>query len=572
VQLEESLITLKGMGGEEARQITILQNRVELEGKIAALHAEQLQKLAGQADAQLQLQASYLNRQINQGDISTLDAQVQQNFIIQQRICLMQALQDKLNDERLAMLANRDFDVDAYNKIGDAINGITEKMESMRAQTKSLGAELQTTFVDSFGNHLSKLVNGTEKLRDSIKGFFNDLANSITKTIAKDWAENAAKFLNQQFGGKDGGFFDKVMSAITGKPLNAKDGSDPSKALWVKMVEASGDAVQVQGKTRQQILDESIAANTKSTDLNTEQIKALTDQIAERARAEAAAMRPKTGVDYSSDPLQRAIDAAKANGTLMGPVRASSGFRNAPFDYDTANSAIGRGNRPLGIPGFDPEFDRAARMAGLDKYGLNGDFLRFMALKESGMNPNAVSDHGATGLMQVMPGTAKDLGYTAEQMKDAANQIDAGAKYLAQMLERYHGDLDKALSAYNAGPGNTDAAIRKGLPYAMNDQTKDYVAVLGTKGVGGAPQVEVVQTPGSKLEVHDSSNTGAQGDSINALDRHTGTDYGSQVPYIGNPNLEAQARAMAASHAVAPAGLTSAPSSEARRWTPAWAP
>ena len=83
------------------------------------------------------------------------------------------------------------------------------------------------------------------------------------------------------------------------------------------------------------------------------------------------------------------------------------------------------------------------------KYGVSYDLLTAMAQQESGFNPNAVSKSGAMGIMQIMPETAKHLGL--EHPYDAYENIMAGAKYIAQKLQEFGGNVDKALAAYNAG-------------------------------------------------------------------------------------------------------------------------
>jgi hypothetical protein len=76
---------------------------------------------------------------------------------------------------------------------------------------------------------------------------------------------------------------------------------------------------------------------------------------------------------------------------------------------------------------------------------------------ESGGKQEAVSAKGATGLMQLMPATAKELGVDP---KDAQENVEGGSKYLQQMLNKY-GSKELALAAYNWGPGNIDRAIKK---------------------------------------------------------------------------------------------------------------
>lgn len=81
-------------------------------------------------------------------------------------------------------------------------------------------------------------------------------------------------------------------------------------------------------------------------------------------------------------------------------------------------------------------------------------------MAESGGNPNAVSPKGARGLMQVMPGTARDPGFGVRPSNGSqADDVRVGQEYRAAMQRRYGGDARKMWAAYNWGPGNLDRAI-----------------------------------------------------------------------------------------------------------------
>jgi len=100
--------------------------------------------------------------------------------------------------------------------------------------------------------------------------------------------------------------------------------------------------------------------------------------------------------------------------------------------------------------------------------GLPPSLVESVARVESSLRPEAVSPKGALGVMQLMPATARAL---AADPRDVAQNIDAGARLLRDLLIKYEGDVVKALSAYNAGEGAVDRY--RGMP--PYPETQDYV-------------------------------------------------------------------------------------------------
>jgi len=107
------------------------------------------------------------------------------------------------------------------------------------------------------------------------------------------------------------------------------------------------------------------------------------------------------------------------------------------------------------------------------RYGFNPRIAVEQIRQESSFNPNAISPAGARGIAQFMPATGASYGLrTAADFFDPVKAIDAYARHMRDLLNRYSGDYSKALAAYNAGAGNVDKY--KGVPPFT--ETRNYVA------------------------------------------------------------------------------------------------
>jgi len=171
--------------------------------------------------------------------------------------------------------------------------------------------------------------------------------------------------------------------------------------------------------------------------------------------------------------LQALIESARAvasGGTTLPTAASATAPQTTGVDFASALQAATTESGESGESGqYESLIDRAAARNGLEPAVLHG-----LIQQESGFDPTATSSAGASGLTQLMPGTASSLG-VADPL-DPAESIEGGARYLGQLMDQFGGNTADALAAYNAGPG----AVQEYGGVPPYSETESYVSnVLG---------------------------------------------------------------------------------------------
>jgi len=175
---------------------------------------------------------------------------------------------------------------------------------------------------------------------------------------------------------------------------------------------------------------------------------------------------PQSRTAEPGEPAGPPAPAMTAAGAADRYRNFSAIGRNQALDLRLRSLAEARGDAVADtLRRFEPEIHRAAASEGLDPA-----LVLAVVMVESGGDPTARSGKGATGLMQLMPATAGELG--VEDPAHPGQNLEGGARYLARMLERYDQNLELALAAYNAGPGRVD---RAGKAVPDIPETRRYV-------------------------------------------------------------------------------------------------
>jgi soluble lytic murein transglycosylase-like protein len=169
--------------------------------------------------------------------------------------------------------------------------------------------------------------------------------------------------------------------------------------------------------------------------------------------------------------IQSRIDSLSE--TPAPPAAFASALKNASFPTDSginiAQSPDGQLVRPLSLSDTNVAQYTDQIQAAATKYNIDPKLIEAVMEVESSGNPRAVSKAGAMGLMQLMPSNVSEAGISDPY--DPAQNIDAGARQLSELLAKFNGNIDLTLAGYNAGP---NAVTRfNGIP--PYPETQNYV-------------------------------------------------------------------------------------------------
>jgi len=183
---------------------------------------------------------------------------------------------------------------------------------------------------------------------------------------------------------------------------------------------------------------EAVTASHEDAIKSQAQSIAMQQQSVERQRA--TIQQQLGGIPTPRITSVRALDAEWSGGWAV----AEAGNSSAAASYQP------------GCPPVPPMFLQSVVQRAATAYNVAPNLINAVIRQESGGYPCAVSEKGAMGLMQLMPATAAGLG--ASEPFDVDQNVSAGTRLLAELIQRYKGDMNRVLGAYNAGTVAVDRA------------------------------------------------------------------------------------------------------------------
>lgn len=237
-------------------------------------------------------------------------------------------------------------------------------------------------------------------------------------------------------------------------------------AIIILLGVATGDA-RAQEQEAPAGADSVARSEAQRTPVMTVQEAALPVQNAKTADPKAAAQpagKPQPGAQKKGAAKPAAAVAQSPATPTPPPPVVMSGATAEP---QLVAASVGTSGNPV----YDELVMKAAA-----RHGVDPNLVFAVMRQESGFNPRARSYKGASGLMQLMPATARRFGVS--NIYDPAENIEGGVRYLRFLLDMFNGDVELALAGYNAGEG---AVIRHGYTIPRYRETQHYVKVISAR-------------------------------------------------------------------------------------------
>jgi hypothetical protein len=240
------------------------------------------------------------------------------------------------------------------------------------------------------------------------------------------------------------------------------------------------------GASQKNVATKVVATRISASDEHGRKVYVNDSVVAAPSSRKQESEAPRRTLKYWSSKENRWKPVPAPNGAVMRAAKSAAAEVDQYLGHESSQSASAKivaanfsAANFRGPLATSADIDTAIEQAAA-RHNVDPNLVRAVVKVESNFNPNAVSQKGAMGLMQLMPATARQL--KVKNPFDPEQNVDAGVRHLKQLLESYGGDVKLSLAAYNAGSGAV--ARSAGVPHYA--ETQSYVRRITNLYYGGS--------------------------------------------------------------------------------------